>query len=275
MSLALLSQLWLHEPDADLVERSAHDLGLPAADPRILAQAYADTLLLNIYPYRDVFLDPSGELNSPRSEQLAAAFRAHGYDPPELLEVAAPDHIGLCLGFMAHTPASGAELIDWAPVCCLAVEYEPGVHPFYRALGKATRAALFAHATHIPLTVLPDTDPPQRLEDSSLHDIVRHVLTPACSGAFLSRSRLGHIAKSVGAAVPFGARFDVAQALFAAADQSNNVPALIDGLDAEIRSWASRYEALAPRWHATAWLTRTTATSRLFARMRSDVSKAP
>ena len=94
--LHTLSSLWLHEPDAATITRAVRELGLPSADPNDLAMAYADLFLLNVSPYGTVFTDEWGELNGASAQYIAGLYEAHGYHPPELTEVAAPDHLGLC-----------------------------------------------------------------------------------------------------------------------------------------------------------------------------------
>lgn len=130
-NLDLLSRLWLREPDASM------------------ASAYADLFLLNVYPYGTTFTDPSGELNGPAAEQAARRYEKGGFGPPELFEVGAPDHVGLCLGFLEHLGKKGetdvefsAYLLEWIPICCLAVEREPSAHPFYKAMAELTRQRL-------------------------------------------------------------------------------------------------------------------------------------
>jgi TorA maturation chaperone TorD len=138
----LLSHLWLHEPDADAITHAVAELGLPPATTDELASAYADVFLLNVYPYGTAFTDPSGELNGPAAQQIAALYEAHGYQPPELNAVGAPDHVGLCLGFLGELgELEIRELsLDWIAVCCLAVERESAAPPFYRALASTTRS---------------------------------------------------------------------------------------------------------------------------------------
>src|SRR5205814_8671464 len=81
----------------------------------------------------------------------AHRYAAAGYQPPDLARTGAPDHAGLCLGFLAHLAAGGHEdseflswTLDWLPVCALAVERQPQAHPFYRDLAAATREVLLA-----------------------------------------------------------------------------------------------------------------------------------
>ncbi|MBI3362676.1 MAG: molecular chaperone TorD family protein, partial [Chloroflexi bacterium] len=110
---SLLSSLWLHEPDAETLARARSELDLPVAEPADLASAYADLFLLNVFPYGTVFTDPFGELNGPSAQNIAALYDSHGYHPPELSEVGAADHVGLCLGFVAHRAIQRIEIGDF------------------------------------------------------------------------------------------------------------------------------------------------------------------
>ncbi len=272
MEFELLSHLWLHEPDAEIAARANRELGLPLADPRELAQAYADVFLLNVPPYGTVFTDPEGELNSLEAQRAAALYESYGYHPLELLSVGAPDHLGLCLGFVAHVEETGREmrefvasLLSWIPVCCLAVQREPS-QPFYPALASKTCQGLLTRSSIQP----PQHAPSPALQFSnlssddeiSLHDLVRFFLTPARCGVFLSRSRLGQMALNLGMRLPFSSRFDVAEMLFTSAGEGGQIEQLLTVLEAEVETWAAEYRLLAeqyPVWqpHAEVWVART------------------
>lgn len=288
---ALLSQLWLHEPDAETLARAVNELGLPSADPSTslrtgpaeLASAYTDIFLLNVYPYGAAFTDPAGELNGPEAQRIAALYEAHGYSPPELSSVAAPDHVGLCLGFLSERELEIGELsLDWVPVCCLAVEREPTAHSFYRALAAKTREALFAHSAlrAAPIVNPPILQPSDPQDELSLHSLLRFFLAPARCGVFLSRSRLGQMAKALGLRLPFGSRFDVAEVLFASAGETEQVGALVDSLEAEVEAWASAYRSWGeryPAWGPVAevWRARAAAATHTLAGMRQVVEAGP
>ncbi len=271
MEFALLSHLWLHEPDADTTVRAVAEFGLPPAAPAELASAYADIFLLNVYPYGTAFTDPSSELNGPEAQQVAALYEAHGYQPPELNSVGAPDHLGLCLGFLAAGHGQDGILpyiLDWAPVCCLAVEREPSAHPFYRALAARTRQLLLTEHTitnyQLPIT---NYNPDDEL---TLRDLVRFFLAPARCGVFLSRSRLGQLAKELGTRLPFGSRFEVAEMLFASAGEAEQIEPLLTALETEVSAWATTYQSWAGQWpFAGIWLARTGEAARTLAEMRA------
>lgn len=285
-SLLLLSRLWLHEPDAATVARAVSELGLPSAEPEELASAYVDVLVLNVIPYGTVFTDASGELNALAAQQLAGLYEAHGYQPPELNAVGAPDHLGLCLGFLAHLPGGApghteflARLVEWAPVCCLAVEREPTAPAFYRALARATRECLLSR---LSVHGSPPKAAPAQTEfdldctgvEIGLPDILQFLLAPARCGTFFSRSRLGQVARALGVRLPFGSRFEVAETLFASASEAEEVRERLAALGAEVDAWAQAYQAWVeeqPAWqpNAALWLERTTRAASSLAQMRA------
>jgi len=308
----LLSHLWLHEPDAETIARAVVELGLPLADPATtlraspadLASAYTDVFLLNVYPYGTAFTDPSGELNGPEAQRVAALYEVHGYRPPELKSVGAPDHLGLCLGFLAAgQDGLLPRIADWAPACCLAVEREPSAHSFYRALASTTRQHLFVMLSEAkpPGAETPSASSGQALrfaqgdgdnlqseiynlqseDEVRLRHIVRFFLTPAQCGVFLSRSRLGQMAKDLGGRLPFGSRFEVAEMLFTYAGGGvEQLGQLLNALETEVAAWATAYRDWAekhPAWRPIAemWLARTAEAARQLNAMRRMAAAAP
>ncbi len=294
MKFDLLSSLWLHEPDAQTIARAVSELGLPAADPSTalrasppeLARAYADIFLLNVPPYGTVYTDGDGELNAPAAQGMEALYAACGYRPPELSQVGAPDHLGLCLGFLSTGEGRSIlpSLLDWAPVCCFAVEREPAAHAFYRALAKVTRETLLAVIPNSKLQI--SNSPIHRSSliihrsDVSLRDIVRFLLAPAQCGLFLSRSQLGQMAKRLGMRLPFGSRFEVAEWLWTAAGQSDQAPLLLAIFEKEVDEWGAAYRQWATTWPgwtpaAAQWLDRLERARRMLGGMRDIILNAP
>jgi TorA maturation chaperone TorD len=293
-SLGLLSRLWLREPDslALAAARGLPSLAPHADEPAAMGPAYTDLFLLNVYPYGTAFNDPSGELNGPAAWQAARRYEDRGFRPPELFEVGAPDHVGLCLGFLEHLARGGQEdlefssfLLEWVPICCLAVEREPSAHPFYRAVAAATRRRLMedipesvSRASEPEESTPQNTDPEE--EEVGLSHIVRFLLAPARSGLFLSRSRLGQLARAAGMRLPFGSRLDVARMLYQSAGEDGKVGTVLDLLGAELAVWQAAYRAWAEehrRWAplAARWLHRTGATGRMIEQMRKILENPP
>lgn len=291
MTLALLCQLWLHEPGPVEAARGAALVGSPPCDPVELSSAYADIFLLNVYPYGTIFTQPDAELNGPEARSLACLYAEHGYQPPDLLAVGAPDHLGLALGFLDYATARGlprafalacGAVLAWAPVACLAVEREPGAHAFYRSLAAHTRETLLLaagrSAPNLPAWAWAEPPPPldsidQLAADGAevrLRDLARFFLAPARSGLFLSRACLGTLGRRLGLTLPFGSRLEVAKLLFTAAGQAERLSELLAALAAEASAWIDAYRRTAsahPVWSAAAehWQSRSANTLRLIA----------
>lgn len=291
-SLGLLSRLWLREPDSETLAaaRKIPSLAPHAGQPAAMAAAYTDLFLLNVYPYGTVFTDLSGELNGPAAWQASRRYEDRGFRPPELFEVGAPDHVGLGLGFLEHLARGGekdvefsSSLLKWVPICCLAVEREPSAHPFYKAMAAATRKLLMDIPESMPQVSEPESAPRStdaEEEEVGLSQIVRFLLASARSGLFLSRARLGQVARAAGMRLPFGSRFDVARTLFQTAGESGKVATVLDLLEEELAVWEAAYRRWAeehPRWAPTAarWLHRTGETQRMLGQMREILENPP
>ena len=288
-SLSLLSRLWLREPDGETLA-VAEEEGFPVGEAPDLAAAWTDLFLLNVYPYGTAFTEASGELNGRDSAGALSCYEAAGYCPPELASAGAPDHAGLCLGFLAHLAATGRKepdflgwVLDWLPVCALAVKRQPSVHPFYIALADATTEALLSReAPHSPFM---GSFPSEKAasgdaeEEPDLFGLIRFLLAPAASGLFLSRSRLGSLAIEAGLRLPFASRFDTARALLEAAGECGRVEQVIEGLRSEARAWDEAFASLAaahPFWRSRAaeWLGRLAATRARLERM-GEAARGP
>ena len=254
----------------------AVEAGLPCGAPVDLAAAWTDLFLLNVYPYGTAFTDITGELNGPAAAAASRRYEVAGYRPPELDGTGAPDHAGLCLGYLAHLAAQGREdppflawILDWLPVCALAVERQSFAHPFYRGLAAATRESLFALESG-PALASEDLAPvleerSETDEEVGLSRVVRFLLAPAASGFFLSRSRLGELGLEAGVRLPFGSRFDVARSLFEAAGECGRVEPVLAALSGEAEAWDAAYAAQVrehPSWRTRAadWRGRLAAT---------------
>jgi TorA maturation chaperone TorD len=288
-SVSLLSKLWLSEPDADLLD-VAIDAGFPQASVEDLALAYADLFLLNVYPYGSVYLDPSGELNGAPAAWAERLYASAAYSPPDLLRAAGADHAGLCLGFLGHASEKGVDdsemrrmLHAWIPVCTLAVEREPGAHEFYRFLARATRERVLSEAA--PREAEDDFPAEAGLSPGAegeirLNDVLRFLLTPARCGFFLSRGRIGQLARGAGLHIPFGSRFDVARSLFEQAGEEAAVEALIALLGRERDEWDRSFDELStrhPGWapQGLSWKARLEGTREALAAMRGIVRSPP
>jgi len=308
--LRLLAELWLHEPDAAMVARAQRVLGLPPADPAELAIAYVDVLLNSVYPYGTSFTDPWGEINTSEAEAMYERFAQHGFDAPALREVGAPDHIGICLQFLAHVGREGdiafnTQLLRWAPALCIAIAREPGGHSFYKALAEHTCAALMAMALPVdrrwlaasrfdlvmpPLADLasdwatdgfiPIADVDDEAREVRLKDIVRFLLLAERSGLFLSRARIGYLANRLGIRLPFLPRLMLGELLFTAAGEEGRLDDLMALLRDEIAGWREAYADVARAWpawsdYAELWGVRLTNSATLLDGMRRIIEDNP
>jgi TorA maturation chaperone TorD len=281
-SLSTLSRLWLQEPDAETLAAAA-EAGLPVGGTD-LAEAWTDLFLLNVYPYGTAFTDLSGELNGPGVVSALSHYDAAAYRPAELASLGAPDHAGLCLGFLAHLEALGREepeflgwVLDWLPVCALAVVRQPSVHPFYGGLADATIEVLLWQEPFLSSRMASRPPGPVASEDadeeSDLFSLIQFLLAPAASGFFLSRSRLGSLALEAGLRLPFASRFETARALLEAAGECSRVEQVLEGLGREAQGWDAAYASLALahvswRSRAAVWRSRLAATGARLAQMR-------
>ena len=309
-TLCLLAELWLHEPDAATVMRARRVLGLPPADPAELAIAYVDVLLNSVYPYGTSFTDAWGEINTSEAEVMYERFAHHGFDAPALREVGAPDHIGICLQFLAHVGREGdiafnTQLLRWAPALCIAIAREPGGHPFYKALAERTCALLMAMALPVdcrwlgasrfdvvmpPLAAptgdwatdgfIPIARPDDAAQEVRLKDIVRFLLLAERSGLFLSRARIGYLANRLGIRLPFLPRLMLGELLFTAAGEEGRLDDLIALLRDEIAGWRQAYADVARAWpawsdYAERWRVRLANSTALLDGMRRIIQDDP
>lgn len=257
--LQLLAQLWLREPDWAMVKLAHDQFGFPDSDPAELAGAFTDLFLLNVPPYGSVFLDSPSELNGSSAGDVRRVFAESGFEPAELAEVAAPDHLGLLIRW-ADGHETGRLDLSWIPSCCLAVQREPTVHPFYAGLAvktlewaptrtSETGDGEFSDSLLLAIRGGSEDD------EVGLGRVVRFLLTPARSGMYLSRGRIGAIAVELGLRLPFGSRFDVARSLFVAAGESEITAKLFEVLQAEVSWWEESCDRLAraePGWYPVA-----------------------
>jgi hypothetical protein len=291
----LLTSLWLYEPSSEVIAQAHAQLGLPLADPASLAINYADVMLMNVPPYGTLFTDDWAELNTPVAQEIGLAYENCGYRHNAIFEVAAPDHIGLCLGFFDWLTTKHEyydhfyyTLATWLPTLCLAIEREPTATPFYTMLAAYTRTNYLSRHSPGSLINAPfdlpmlngqaRNDPSNRNDEVRLRDIVRFFMIPTRSGIYLSRSKLGQMANILGLALPFGPRYEVAEALFAGAGENDRVQALLTALTAEVTIWETAYRQWIityPHWQifGTQWVERTTKAHDMLAEMEKILSE--
>jgi len=289
LPLDLAAHLWLSEPDEQSLERARQSGLATDASADDLAGAYTALFVLNVYPYGSVFTDSFAGLNGTDSLAWARRLEESDFRPPELSSVGAPDHLGLCLKYVAFLEDHGADsasalksLLSWGPVCALAAERDPLAHEFYRGLARSTRDALLERAAAGGADA-PVFDPRDgALEGSGedgelrLADIVAYFLAPVRCGCFLSRSTLARIGRRVSLPLPFGGRFETARGLFEAAGESGRVEALLDQIGGQIDAWDRGYGRTVEAWPAwgpwaEAWSARLSRSRNTLADLRANV----
>ncbi len=194
----LLARLWLAEIDAPLAETLR---GLPGFAEHIpakvdaawrdeMAAEYQRVFAQNVHPYESMFVGDDLMLNSDATRRVAALYDLGDF-APTAARIAAADHLGIELLFMAHLIAAeeegrdpttarrlqarflGEHLLWWAPVCALTVA-RLAPHPIYGALAQLTWELALADASLSPLRdktltqPLPEGEEPERLEPSPL-----------------------------------------------------------------------------------------------------------
>ena len=313
----LLARLWLAEIDVPLADGLRSLPGFAAhIPPRVdaawlddMAAEYGRLLAQNVYPYESMFVGDDLMLNTDVTRRVAALYRLAGF-APDAARVAAPDHLGVELLFMAELVAAEAagrapdrarslqarcldeHLAGWAPLCALTVA-RLAPHPIYHALAQLTWELVLADAP--PLTrPLPEGEegktsepsPPGRgqgegrdaggEEPESLEQVVRGLLTPARVGVFLCREDMRRIGQALGLPTPPGDRFAMLRGLVEAAAQFDLLPALLDTLDALSRAADAEVAALmgdAPVWqpYGQQWRVRIAAGQALLAGIRGTL----
>ena len=294
----LLARLWLAEIDAPLAdalrtlpgfaEHIPHEIDAAWLDD--MAAEYGRLLAQNVYPYESMFVGDDLMLNTDITRRVESLYRLTPF-APDTARVAAPDHLGVELRFMAELIAAeaagrapdharrlqarclGEHLAHWAPICALTVA-RLAPHPIYRALAQLTWELVLADAALTPsaktLTQpLPEGEESESQEPSpfgrgqgegldaggeepeSLGQVARALLTPARVGVFLCRDDMRRIGRALGLPTPLGDRFAMLRALFEAAAQFDLLPALLDALDALWR--AADAEIVALMADAPAW----------------------
>lgn len=154
--LRVLGDAWLQEAGEPLLERLS---ALPplaeaatAASAPHLAVAYAELFLQLIPPYASMFLSDEGMLNAEPAEEVQRLYVRAGFEILPEWRAGAADHLGVELHFLAFLLETGhpaaadfltGHLLNWAPICCLAVE-RAAVEPLYTGLARLTLDVLLA-----------------------------------------------------------------------------------------------------------------------------------
>jgi TorA maturation chaperone TorD len=235
-----------------------------AAQPYDSEQAAAEHYQLtavDVFPYESIFLDPSGLLGGPVSDQTAESYNNSGYEV-----LSDYDHLGHELGFLAHLCGmegaalsrdntemailwSGRQqsllavhLLRWLSPLVVAVQQAGSL--FYGRLAGLTLELcvdhVFAGETAV-IDLLPE--PPQiGGEDSSLKDIAHVLITPPYSGLFLSRDAISALARRHELPRGFGDRAQMLTNLLRSAGQYDAAGAVFQDLAGIFQEGADRYQ---------------------------------
>lgn len=260
----LLARLFQNGPTVDILpylselpELSDH---LPNPfDPDQAAADFHQIFSYDIYPFEDIFRDPSGLIGGWRSSSLLDLYRESGFPISN-----SPSHISSELEFMAFLCAAEAQqrragtgdrlhrytkiqsemltghILQWVPAFSVAISL--GTNAFYRNLGRITLELVADHGRNIqppayadPAPPIPDIwDDPQ----TTLKDIVHFLAAPPFCGIFIGRAAVTNLARAAGLPRGFGGREQMLLNLLRSAGQYDVIPVLL----AEITN-------LAQRWH--------------------------
>lgn len=246
-----------------------------------------------VFPYESIFLHPDSLLGGEIAAAVSDFYQRAGFTPPtETL----PDHVGLELTLLSFLTGAEAgndapawqvwqrhfldwHLLRWLPALVQAVRQQG--HPFFTALADLALAVVLDHRAALadqppaatPTFRLPA--PPDLLADAhtGLAEIAGYLLTPACSGIYLSRDDIGRLAQAQGLPSGFGGRHHMLTNLLRSAAQYDGVDAIMGALQEQVGQWRAFFAAVAadnPSMMevAAAWQTRQSATLDLLERVR-------
>ncbi len=275
-ALALIAELWARGLTGDTLSALRQVPGLPVALPdRIDADeagaAHVRIAQTELFPYEGVFLHEGGLLGGDAAAALRDRRAGVGLGTPRELE---PDHLAEELRLLAWLCGAEAEgLTDGADVAHVRAEQRavldqhllrwlPAFVAAVQGLSLAGTEALYAWSAGMLLDLvlawraelpgtastwsLPDLRP-GLLDDerTGLARIARRLCTPALCGAFLSQAAIRRVGRRHDLPGGFGKRWQVLESVLAAGAHYESVPAVLDGLDAELAHAAALYDRVA------------------------------
>lgn len=267
---SLLSHLFLHGLTAEVLPfvQAIPELSavLPGGAPdfdELAADHYA-VLQANVFPHASIFLDPAGLVGGPVADSVLAFYGQAGFDAP-LASIAAPDHVGLELAFLAWLCHAQANSQLPGPLLDLQRQFLDEhvlrwLLPLKQAVagqGNAFCAAFASLAFDLALehrASLPDNllageyhfslpAAPDLLNDDAtgIKDIAAYLLTPAYSGLFLSRGAIEALARKHNLPRGFGSRQQMLVNLFRSAATYDTVDVLFGDVAALLKEWRGAY----------------------------------
>ena len=231
-------------------------------DPDQAAAAHYQLTAVDVFPYASIFLDPSGLLGGPLSDETAELYNESGYDEA----LSDYDHLGHKLGFLAYLCGMEAaslaggdvevallwtsrqqgflagHLLRWLPPLVVAIQQAGS--PFYGRLAELTLELCVDHIQKSESTAIPPLPQPPQIGDqeSSLKDIAHVLTTPPYCGLFLSREAISALARRHELPRGFGDREQMLTNLLRAAGQYDAVTAVFHDLAGIYQEGADRYQ---------------------------------
>jgi len=251
---------------ADLPELWA---GLPALPERDeLAVEHHTSFHLGVFPYAGVFLSSSAEAGA-WSDRVAAYYARAGF-APRLDDVSA-DHLGVMLAFLAFVTGAQADacedgredivarldatvaefletcVLSWLPGLAVAVDGLGSrfwANLVIMALGTSAHHRADLRHPHRPVR-LPEAGSPLADPSTGLRGIAEFLLTPALAGVFLTRADIADLGRRHEVPRGFGSRAQMLTNLLRSAVDLGQLPAVLDGLDALLRTRLDALSTLA------------------------------
>jgi TorA maturation chaperone TorD len=251
-----------------------------------LAAEHHQTFGLGVFPYAGVFLDPTASAGA-HADRARSYFDKAGFRPK--LDELTADHLGIALAFLAFVTGAQADaleddrptiaaaldplLAEFLDACVLSYlpalvcAVEPG---FWATILHETLALIAEHRAALPGPITPVHMPEagDLLADPStgLRQIAEHLLTPAASGMFATRTDIAAWGRQQQLPRGFGSRLLMLDNLLRSAVEYGQLGSLIAALDdhlaqrdhalAQLADACALEPAVAP-WRATLARTRT------------------
>lgn len=285
----LLARLFLSEPDEETLSTVTRESALAVPLPSNLHNLrveFTRLFMLNVYPYASFFLDAQAALYTETTARIQTAYEHANFQLDSALPIAAPDHFGVELLFMAHLLETQRtddanrflcdEILPWAGIFLCAVK-KNAREAFYQTIATQTHEWLIRDLElHAPQAIFHFSLPSTLDEEDGLETVVVRLISPARSGIFLSKADIARLARLVKLPISFGDRALMLKSLFRAAGEYSQVRDLLHALQAETHTWIEFYARsareniiLAPI--APAWINCARATCDLIVRMIRDV----
>ena len=230
-------------------------------DPDLAAAAHYQLTAVDVFPYESIFLDPSGLLGGPLSDEVADLYNSAGYEV-----LSDYDHLGHELGFLAHLCGMEAasrtreneeaaalwasrqqsflasHLLCWLPSLMVAVQQAGS--PFYTRLAGLTLELCVDHMQEGEPTALVFLPQPPQIagQESSLKDIAHLLATPPYSGLFLSHQAISALARRHELPRGFGDRVQILTNLLRTAGQYDVATAVFQDLAGIFNEAAIMYQ---------------------------------